>query len=180
MASIWMTPITLLVRRGQRWLAHRWQDGGLNRRLPPDALARLTARVAASEQQHTGQLRLCVETGLPWSYLQRDASARERALTLFGKLRVWDTEYNNGVLIYLLLAEHAIELIADRGLNVQVNPKQWAAITTTMSQTLARESLEAGLNQAIDALTALLATHFPLEGSAPIRNELPDAPVILR
>ena len=76
--------------------------------------------MAASERRHSGEIRVCVEAGLPLSYLWRGATARERAVTMFGKLRVWDTEHNNGVLIYLLLAEHRIEIVADRGLNRHV------------------------------------------------------------
>ena len=83
---------------------------------PPTAVERLRERVAASERRHSGEIRICVEAGLPLSYLWRGLSARDRAITMFGKLRVWDTEHNNGVLIYLLLAEHAIEIVADRGL----------------------------------------------------------------
>ena len=95
---------------------HRWLDSrAAQRALPPDALARLAAQVAQSEAGHTGEIRIAAESGLPWSYLRRQASPRERAMTLFGKLRVWDTQDNNGVLIYLLLAEHAVELVADRG-----------------------------------------------------------------
>ena len=78
-------------------------------------MERLARRVAASEQRHSGEVRIYVEAGLPLSYLWRDATPRERAVAMFGKLRVWDTEQNNGVLIYLLLAEHAIEIVADRG-----------------------------------------------------------------
>ena len=90
---------------------------------PPatSALARLQARVAASEATHSGEIRLCIEAGLPLSYLRRRATARERAVAMFGKLRVWDTAHNNGVLIYLLLAEHAIEIVADRGLSARVD-----------------------------------------------------------
>lgn len=175
-----MASITTWWQRVRRLLIHRWRDGGdVAALLPAEALARLIARVAASEQQHSGQLRICIEAGLPWSYIRRDASARERALTLFGKLRVWDTEQNNGVLIYLLVAEHAIELLADRGLNARIIPEEWATITADLGQTLTGQSFEAGLNQAIDALTGLLASHFPRSGDQPARNELPDAPVIL-
>ena len=89
-----------------RLLRHRWfDDTDLRRALPADALARVEARVAASELHHSGEIRVSVEAGLPLSYLWRGLRARDRALTLFGKLRVWDTEHNNGVLIYLLLAE---------------------------------------------------------------------------
>ena len=91
-------------------------------------------RVAASEARHSGQIRICVEAGLPFSYLWRHVRRgvplrqviRQRAVTMFGKLRVWDTERNNGVLIYLLLAEHAIELVADRGLNAFVRSSRVA------------------------------------------------------
>ena len=100
---------------------HRWiDDADLRRALPPDLLERLGQRVAASERRHSGEVRICVEAGLPLSYLWRDAPARERAIMMFGKLRVWDTENNNGVLIYLLLAEHAIEIVADRGIDAKV------------------------------------------------------------
>ncbi|HZF84626.1 MAG TPA: TPM domain-containing protein, partial [Burkholderiaceae bacterium] len=115
------TPAPGLMGRLKRLLRHRWTDEAtLRRALPPEALARIGERVAASERRHTGQIRVCIEAGLPWSYIRRDAPARQRAITLFGKLRVWDTAQNNGVLIYLLLAEHAIEIVADRGIDLHV------------------------------------------------------------
>ncbi|MEP7302878.1 MAG: TPM domain-containing protein, partial [Caldimonas sp.] len=88
-----------------RLLKHRLVDEGDTRRALPDAaLRRIEAHVAASEARHSGQIRVCVEAGLPFGYLRRGATARERAVAMFAKLRVWDTEHNNGVLIYLLLA----------------------------------------------------------------------------
>ena len=106
-----------MLARLQRMFRHRWLDESDTRRAIPPALAqRLAERVAASERRHSGEIRLYVEAGLPLSYLWRDATPRERAVAMFGKLRVWDTEHNNGVLVYLLLAEHAIEIVADRGL----------------------------------------------------------------
>jgi len=113
---------------------------------------------------------------LPWSYLSRHASARERAVAMFGKLRVWDTEHNNGVLIYLLLAEHAIEVVADRGLSRHVDAAQWRAITATMAAAFSAGQFEAGLNQAVDAVDALLKKHFPLAPGEENPNELPDEP----
>ena len=99
-----------------RILKHRWRDETDSARaLGPDGMQRLQARVAAAESRHSGEIRISVEAGLPLSYLWRNASVRERAVTMFGKLRVWDTEHNNGVLIYLLLAEHAIEIVAEIG-----------------------------------------------------------------
>ena len=110
-----------------RLLKHRLLDEGDARRmLGKDALARIEARVAASEKRHSGEIRVVVEAGLPLSYLRRAATPRDRAVALFGKLGVWDTERNNGVLIYLLLAEHAIEIVADRGLNRVVPAGEWA------------------------------------------------------
>ena len=89
----------------KRILKHRWLDESDSKRaVPPDMAERLMRRVAASEMRHSGEVRICVEAGLPISYLWRNANARERAVMMFGKLRVWDTEQNNGVLIYLLLA----------------------------------------------------------------------------
>ncbi len=163
--------------RLMRILKHRWLDErDVARALPPEALARVLQRVAASEKRHSGEIRVCVEAGLPLSYLWRGASARERAVTMFGKLRVWDTEHNNGVLIYLLLAEHRIEIVADRGLNRHVPRAQWHAVMETMRTAFRRGEFEAGLNDAIDAVDTLLAQHFPLRPGEANPNELPDAP----
>ena len=107
------------------------------------------------------------------------APARERALSLFGKLRVWDTEHNNGVLIYLLLQEHAIEIIADRGFNRHVPQAEWTHITQRMCEPLRQGQYEHALGIALDDVTALLAAHFPPNPRRPRLNELPDAPVIL-
>ena len=157
---------------------HRWVDeAALRRVLPPESLERLARRVAASERRHTGEIRICIEAGLPLSYLWRGAPARERAIMLFGKLRVWDTEQNNGVLIYLLLAEHAIEIVADRGLSRHVSPEQWAAIVKGMGEAFRAGRYEEGLREAVDAVTAHLVRHFPT-GSAANPNELPDEPVL--
>lgn len=174
-----MASITTLWRRARRLFINRCADArDIHARLSTEALDRLAARVAASEQRHSGELRICIEAGLPWSYIRRDATPRDRALTLFGKLRVWDTEHNNGVLIYLLLAEHAIELIADRGLNARVSAERWADLAKQLGNHLTDRHFEEGLNQAVDALSELLAAHFPVDGGRKV-NELPDRPVIL-
>ena len=167
------------VNRWLRILKHRWLDEGDARRaLGSAALERLRERVAASEQAHSGEIRICVEAGLPLSYLWRGATARERALTQFGKLRVWDTEHNNGVLIYLLLAEHRIEIVADRGLQRHVDAAQWQAIAQGMGEAFRDERFEDGLNAAIDAVTIPLRQHFPLAAGERNPNELPDAPAL--
>jgi uncharacterized membrane protein len=159
---------------------HRWiDDADLRRALPPDLLERLGQRVAASERRHSGEVRICVEAGLPLSYLWRDAPVRERALMMFGKLRVWDTENNNGVLIYLLLAEHAIEIVADRGIDARVDDAQWAAMAARMAAAFREGRFEDGLTQALEEVSALLVQHFPLAEGQADRNELPDEPVVL-
>jgi uncharacterized membrane protein len=166
-----------------RWLRmfkHRWLDQrDVQRALDAAALARIETRVAASEQRHSGEIQVCVEAGLPWSYLWKRLSARDRAIMLFGKLRVWDTAANNGVLIYLLLAEHAIEIVADRGLNVHVGHAQWQAIVDGMREAFRAGHFEDGLNAAVDAVDALLVRHFAAATGQPNANELPDTPVLL-
>ncbi|HET7524665.1 MAG TPA: TPM domain-containing protein [Burkholderiaceae bacterium] len=162
-----------------RLLKHRvWDDTDTRRAIGHDVVRRLQQRVHDSERQHGGEIRICVEASLPLSYLWRGLSARDRAVTLFGKLRVWDTEHNNGVLIYLLLAEHAIEIVADRGLNTHVSTAQWAAIVATMRDAFRERRHEQGLNAAVDAVDALLRRHFPLAPGQPNPNELPDRPLL--
>ena len=170
---------SLFSKLGRIW-RHQWMDEADVRRVLPDAaMERLAARVGASERRHSGEIRICVEAGLPLSYLRRNASARERAVTLFGKLRVWDTQHNNGVLIYLLLAEHAIEIVADRGIDAHVDDAEWAAMAQRMGAAFREGRFEDGLTQALEEMSALLVTHFPLAENQPDTNELPDAPVVL-
>lgn len=168
---------------GNRWkrlLWHRWHDVRDARRAVGDTgLRALQARVAESERGHTGEIRICVEGGLPVSYLWRRASARERAVTLFGKLRVWDTDQNNGVLVYLLLADHRIEIVADRGLNALVPQAHWAEVAARMAAAFRERRFTDGLLAAVNEVDALLVAHFPAPPGAPNPNELPDAVVLL-
>ncbi|MGM9487513.1 TPM domain-containing protein [Ideonella sp. YS5] len=158
-----------------RLLKHRlWDETDVRRVLPPAALDRLQAQVTESERHHSGEIRLCVEAGLPLSYLWRDAVPRERALAMFGKLRVWDTEANNGVLIYLLLAEHAIELVTDRGLARTVPPQRWQAIVDSLGDSLRAGQFEQGLAKAIEEVDQLLRERFALAEGEANPNELPD------
>ncbi len=168
-----------------RLLKHRWLDRSDTVRAVPDDMAeRLARRVAASEGRHSGEVRLCVEASLPTSYLWRigpthplKAVVRERALTWFGRLRIWDTEHNNGVLIYVLLAEHAIEFVADRALARRVAPAQWQAIVDRLGSRLREGAFEDGLTQALEEVSALLVAHFPAEPDTARPNELPDCVV---
>jgi uncharacterized membrane protein len=165
--------------RLQRLLRHRWLDEADTRKaIPPAVVERLKLRVAASESRHSGEIRIFVEASLPSSYLWRNAKPRERAVAMFGKLRMWDTEHNNGVLIYLLLAERAIEIVADRGLNSRVPPAEWAAMVKHMGSALREGRFEDGLTQALEEVSAMLVQHFPLAAGQTNRNELPDEPVL--
>jgi uncharacterized membrane protein len=168
-----------MLARLQRLLKHRWLDGhDSHRAIPPDLLARLRQRVQASEARHSGEIRIYVEAGLPTSYLWRGLSARHRAVTLFGKLRVWDTEHNNGVLIYLLLADQAIEIVADRGLNQHMSATQWHTLVARMGAAFKDARYEDGLTQALEEVSALLVSYFPLAAGERHDNELPDEPVL--
>ena len=165
--------------RWGRMLRHRLLDETDTRKaIPKDMVERLGRRVAASEKRHSGEVRIYVEAGLPMSYLWRGATPRDRAVAMFGKLRVWDTEHNNGVLIYLLLAEHAIEIVADRGLAAKVAPSEWQAIVARMGSAFRDRRFEDGLTQALEEVSALLVEHFPLAEGERNANELPDEPVL--
>jgi len=166
----WHARIARLVR-------HRWQDDS-HRAIPRELVERLTQRVSASEKRHNGEIRIYVEAGLPTSYVMRDATARERAVAMFGKLRVWDTQHDNGVLIYLLLAERAIEIVADRGLTGRVPEAEWRRIVDAMRDAFRGRRYEEGLNQAVDQVTMLLVQHFPLAPGEQRMNELPDEPAL--
>lgn len=172
-----------MLNRVKRIFKHRWVDDSASRRvIAPDLLQRLQQRVAASEQRHSGEVRIYIEAGLPLHHLWTDAPtqqiARQRALDLFSQLRVWDTAANNGVLIYLLLAEHEIEVVADRGLNERVEPAVWQALVTRMSGAFKQAQFEEGLTSALAEVSALLVQHFPLHANEANPNELPDAPIL--
>ncbi len=168
-----------------RLVRHLWFDVGDVRRVVPDDMAqRLARRVAASECRHTGEVRLCVEASLPAGEVWQTGSTeslplrvRERALGWFGRLGIWDTEHNNGVLIYLLLAERAIEVVADRALTQRVAPAQWQAMVTGLGDCLRAGDVEGGLTQALEAVSAVLVAHFPAPEGWQRANELPDCVV---
>ena len=144
---------------------------------PPSSLARIEAAIAASEARHAGQIRFAVEGALDGVPLFRQQTAQARALDVFAELRVWDTEHNNGVLIYLLLADRDVEIVADRGVHVRVGAQGWEAICADMERAFRQGQFEAGVLEGIAAVTAHLETHFPKDGAG--ANELPDAPVVI-
>lgn len=177
-----MSKFTSHLRRLWR---HLWYDERACHRWLTDAAAeRLRQRIEASEGHHRGEIRVCVEASLPLGWLwpvpddaEMAARVRLRALEWFGRLRVWDTEDNTGVLIYLLLAERAIEIVADRALAQRVPPAQWQAVMTRLQEDLRSAAPEAALAQAIDALHAWLCQHFPADAHRANPNELPNAVV---
>lgn len=157
---------------------HRWMDeSDVRRALDEAALQRIEQRVAASEKRHSGEIRVCVEAGLPWSYLWKRLAARDRAIMMFGKLRVWDTAANNGVLIYLLLADRAIEIVADRGVARAVPASHWSDVVRGMGHAFRAGRFEDGLTEAIAAVDRVLREHWPLAPGAANPNELPDRPL---
>jgi uncharacterized membrane protein len=174
-------------------LRHFWLDADDTRSvIGTSLLERLTQQVAASEQSHSGEICICVEASLPWRQLWRVGPAfgladavRARAVEMFSQLRVWDTAHNNGVLIYVLLAEHAIEVVADRGLSAQVPAAHWSALVRRMGEAFKQGHYEAGLSAALTDITGQLELHFSLPAGADLQgagvnpNELPDAPTML-
>lgn len=137
----------------------------------------IEAAIRASENTHMGELRFAVEAGLDWPDLLAGLSSRERALDVFSHLRIWDTEHNSGVLIYLLLADRRVEIIADRGIHARVGSERWNAICYAMEYKFRADEFESGALEGIAAITALLQKHYPAKGANP--NELPNRPVTL-
>jgi len=163
-----------------RWFRHWFSTPlAVRRAFPADALKRIEQAIAAAEEGHSGEIRFAVEAALPWSYLRRGAPARERALMVFAKLRVWDTELNNGVLIYVELADRSIEIVADRGIAQRVPPEQWSAIAEQMREQFRRGAHEAGVIAAIEQVAQHLRAHFPLAAGARNPDELANAPAVL-
>ena len=161
-------------RIGRHLLHHHWQ---LKRIFTPDVLGRIEQAIKASERTHAGQLRFVVEGALDGRPLWRNQPPRERALDVFSHLHIWDTAHNNGVLIYLLLADRDVEIIADRGIDKRVGAAGWEAICQAMEAEFRAGRFEHGVLQGITAVSRELAKHYPPHSGE--ANELPDAPVVL-
>jgi uncharacterized membrane protein len=144
---------------------------------PKDELDRIGRAIADGETRHTGQVCFVIEAALPLPRIWHKVKPRERALEVFGLLRVWDTEANDGVLLYVLLADHAVEIIADRGINARVGDAAWQTICRKIEAAFRAGRFADGVEQGIVDIAALLAQHSPRTG--PGRNEIPDAPVVL-
>ena len=161
-------------RIGKHLLEHHWRA---RRVFPPKVLAAIEQAIRAGEATHSGQVRFVVEGALDGKPLFRDQPARERALDLFAHLRIWDTAHNNGVLIYLLLADRKVEIVADRGIDAKVGATGWAEICKAMETDFRSGNFERGVIAGVEAVSRHLAAHFPKHGGG--RNELPDAPVVM-
>lgn len=160
-----------------RWLRHVFSPS-VRRAFPPAHLQAITDAITAGERRHGGQVMFAVEADLALAALWQGITAQQRAEQAFAQLRTWDTEHNNGVLIYLLLADHAIELVADRGLRGRIGEAQWQAICAHMQQRLREGALQEGVVLAIEEVSNLLAGHYPpVPGSQD--DGLPDTPQML-
>lgn len=160
-----------------RIIRHLFHPDWLTRRaFPRETLARIAAAIAASEREHSGEIRFSVEGALHPFALWAGKTARQRAVEVFSELHVWDTEANNGVLIYLLLADRDVEIVADRGFRAIVTTAEWEAVCGEMERHFARGEFEAGALTGIAQAHALIARHFPVRGENP--NELPDQPAV--
>ncbi len=162
----------------KRWLIHtfmppwRWRLA-----FPAAVLKDIEMAVKQSERQHRGELRFAIENALAPSRVWRGMSARQRATDVFSNLRVWDTEENSGVLIYLLLADREVHIVADRGIARRVPQAEWDAVAQAMRKAFRQGDFRRGSIEGIERITIMLATHFPPGASNP--NELPNKPVIV-
>ncbi|MGV8941635.1 MAG: TPM domain-containing protein [Lysobacter sp.] len=146
---------------------------------PPDRLQRITEKIVASEQCHQGEICFAVEPAMTLRAVLAGQSARERAHEVFAQLRVWDTRGNTGVLLYLLLAEHRIELVVDRGFDGVVEAQQWRDVCQSIEQHLTAGDPETAIVRGVEALSVLLAQHFPRVAGEVDVDELPNQPHLL-
>jgi uncharacterized membrane protein len=152
----------------------RWK---LHRLFSRKTLSEIEQLITASEAVHSGEIRFVIEGALSFESLLKDQRAKERALDVFSELRIWDTEYNNGLLIYLLIADRAVEIVADRGINAKVSTSQWELICRDMELYFKCTDFRGGAINGIDAVTAHLSKHFSARLNS--KNELADAPTVL-
>lgn len=147
------------------------------RRLAPDALDRIEAEVVRAESTHSGEIRVAIETALTAAQLWGGLAPRARALQVFTALGVWDTAANNGVLIYLLLADRSVEIIADRAIAALVPESEWLTLCGDIEARCRSGDIAAACCQAVRAVAAVMRRHFPRDGGD--ADELPNQPVLL-
>ena len=149
----------------------------VNSAFPRRDLVAIEEAVRTSHRAHVGEVRFAVEGALHIRALLQGASARDRAIEVFSDLRVWDTEHNNGILIYLLLADRDVEIVVDRGIHAKVDASEWEAICQAMEAHFRRGDYRSGALHGIEQVTVLLQKHFPLRG--PRLDDLSSVPVVL-
>jgi uncharacterized membrane protein len=149
----------------------------MRRHFPARTLDAIQYAIADGEARHDGQVCFAVEGALRLSALLRGVTPRQRAEDAFSHLRVWDTQNNSGVLVYVLLADRAIEIVADRGIAAKIPESQWKSICIQMQKQFAAREFERGAIDGVAAVSGLLAQHFPPAGGK--TNELPDRPILL-
>ena len=165
-------------RTWRRMLRHLVMDrADVHRFLPPSALARIEQVIGEGEGRHAGQVCFAVEAALPFSRVWQRVTPRQRAMEAFGLLRVWDTEHNDGVLIYLLLADRDVEIVADRGIHAKVGDDAWTAICRKMETAFRAGRYAEAVEEGVRAVGELLVQHSPHTGAE--RNEIPDRPIVL-
>lgn len=152
----------------------RWR---VNAAFPQRSLRAIEKAVSESHQAHIGQLRFAVEGALDSVALFKGLSARERAIEVFSLLRIWDTEHNNGVLVYVLLADRAVEIIVDRGIHAKVTSGEWEAVCRAMEASFRDGEYQPGAIRGIEQVTRLLSEHYPAR--RPPHEELPSSPIVL-
>ncbi|MES2719316.1 MAG: TPM domain-containing protein [Pseudomonadota bacterium] len=167
------------MQRLKRMLRHGLSSDGQRRRLfGNEVLSAIEQATKACESRHAGEIRFAVETALPFPALWQNRSARERAIEIFAREHIWDTEHNNGVLIYVLLAEHEVEIVADRGVgNTRVAQAEWEHCCQVMEAHFRQGAFQAGAIAGIEAVADVLHRHPPAQADA--GNELPDRPILL-
>lgn len=161
-----------------RIATHLFSEGSARRCFPNGVLDTIQKAVEAGEARHRGQVCFAIEGALSFGELLRGRSARARASEVFARLHVWDTEHNSGVLIYVLIADHAIEIVADRGIAARVAESEWQDVCAQLRERFRAGDFESGAVAAVEAVSEILARHFPADGE-PVANELPDRPVRL-
>ena len=152
---------------------------GTHKLFSPETMQRLQQVIADGEATHRGEVRLIVESALPLRKVRRGMTTRQRALDLFGTFRVWDTEENNGVLLYINVADQRLEIIADRAASRRIGDPHWQTVCGLARSSFKQGEFEQGLVQALESIHDALATAFPAERGTPRKNELPDAPTVI-
>lgn len=165
-----------------RLLRHAAATHWRTRRLfPAKTLDAIEQAIARAELAHCGEIRFAIETALAPLHIVNGVTPRARALDVFAQLRVWDTEHNNGVLIYVQIADRTVEIVADRGFQGRVSTAEWEAVCRLMEGHYRTLRFELGSVAGVDAVGSLLTRHFPPNPahSAQSHNELPDRPTLL-